>query len=84
MARRKDDIGYVCYLILEDGKTVKPLEEITEEERAKWQEGMTRRLTENMSDYYRRHKAEAIAKGVWETVTAGWPEEYWDARQDTA
>ena len=82
MARVKDDIGFACYLILEDGVTVKPMEEITEEERDKWNEGMTRRLTENMSNYYRRHKAEAVAKGVWEAVTAGWPEGYWEERQE--
>lgn len=57
---RKDDLSFVCYLILEDG-TVVPWEETTEEQRARFRENATKRLTERMSDYYTRHPEEFAA-----------------------
>ena len=54
---RKDDITFVCYLILEDGTTV-PWEETTEEQRARFRENATKRLTAAMSDYYTQHPEE--------------------------
>lgn len=54
---RKDDIEVVGYLILEDGTTV-PWEETTEEQRARFRENATKRLTRTMSDYYSQHPEE--------------------------
>lgn len=54
---RKDDITFVCYLILEDGTTV-PWEETTEAQRQRFRENATKRLTQRMSDYYSQHPEE--------------------------
>ena len=59
MARkpRKDDLSFVCYMILEDGSTV-PFEDLTQEQLQRFRENATRRLTERMSDYYTQHPDE--------------------------
>lgn len=54
---RKDDLTFVCYLILEDGTTV-PWEETTEAQRKRFRENATKRLTQRMSDYYSQHPEE--------------------------
>lgn len=54
---RKDDLTFVCYLILEDGTSV-PWEETTEEQRNRFRENATKRLTQVMSDYYTQHPDE--------------------------
>lgn len=55
-AKRKDDISVVCYLLI-DGQAV-PVEELTEEQRKRWNESASRRLSENMSDYYSQNMGE--------------------------
>lgn len=54
---RKDDLTFVCYLILEDG-TIVPWEETTEEQRQRFRENATKRLTVGMSAYYSQHPEE--------------------------
>ena len=54
--KRKDDITVVCYLLI-DGQAV-PVEELTEEQRQRWSESASRRLSENMSEYYSQHPDE--------------------------
>ena len=56
MAKRTQ-ITYECNLILQDG-TVKPISEITADERELWQRGMTERLSRNLSGYYAEHLKE--------------------------
>ena len=53
--RRK--LNFVCYMILEDGSTV-PFEDLTEEQRRRFRENATQRLSEHMSDYYTQHPEE--------------------------
>lgn len=59
MARkpRKDDLSFVCYMILEDGSTV-PFEDLTAEQRARFRENAAARLSQRMSDYYTQHPDE--------------------------
>lgn len=45
------------FLIMADG-TEKPIEELTNEERANWDRERTERLKRNMTDYYRKHPEE--------------------------
>lgn len=54
--QRKSDLSFVCYLLI-DGQTI-PLDELTDEQRERWQQGMSRRLSENMSFYYSEHPEE--------------------------
>ena len=57
MARRKDDITVVGYLILEDGRII-PWDERTTEQDRRFRENATKRLTQVMSDYYTQHPEE--------------------------
>lgn len=59
MARgpRKDDLSFVCYMILEDGSTV-PWEELTPEQVGRFRERAAERLSAGMSDYYTQHPDE--------------------------
>ena len=56
---RKSDLSFVCYVMI-DGQTI-PVDELTDEQRARWQQGMCSRLSENMSFYYAEHPEEYIA-----------------------
>ena len=56
---RKSDLSFVCYVLI-DGQTI-PVDEMTDEQRERWQQGMSRRLSENMSFYYAEHPEEYIA-----------------------
>ena len=56
---RKSDLSFVCYVLI-DGQTI-PVDELTDEQRERWQQGMSRRLSENMSFYYAEHPEEYIA-----------------------
>lgn len=47
----------VCGFLLQESGPV-PLETLTEEQRASWQERMCQRLSEGMSDYYTQHPGE--------------------------
>lgn len=57
--QRKSDLSFVCYLQI-DGQTI-PVDELSDEQRERWQQGMSRRLSENMSFYYAEHQEEYIA-----------------------
>lgn len=58
---RKSDLSFVCYVLI-DGQTI-PVDELTDEQRQRWQQGMNQRLSENMSFYYSEpeHQEEYIA-----------------------
>lgn len=56
---RKSDLSFVCYVLI-DGQTI-PVDELTDEQRQRWQQGMSQRLSENMSFYYSEHPEEYIA-----------------------
>ena len=56
---KRCSLSYVCYMILEDGSTV-PFEDLTAEQRRRFQENATQRLSERMSDYYTQHPEEWI------------------------
>lgn len=56
----KGKLGYVCYVIMPERGPV-PVENLTPEERAQWQQNMTQRLSENMSAYYTQHPDEYAA-----------------------
>ena len=56
---RKNDLSFVCYVLI-DGQTI-PVDELTDEQRQRWQQGMSQRLSENMSFYYSEHPEEYIA-----------------------
>ena len=45
------------FLVMADG-TEKPIEELTNEERANWDRERTARLKRTMTDYYRKHPEE--------------------------
>lgn len=47
----------VCGFVLQESGPV-PLEALTEEQRASWNERMCQRLSEGMSDYYTQHPDE--------------------------
>ena len=51
------ELGFVCYMILPDGRTV-PFDELTQEQREAFRERAVKRLSERMSDYYTQHPAE--------------------------
>ncbi len=53
MAKRPE-LTAVAYVIMEDGEIV-PFDEMTEEQRTRWQENTCKRLSERMSDYYTQH-----------------------------
>ena len=57
MAGKKKELGFVCYVLM-PGRGPVPVEELTDAERAQWQENMCRRLSETMSDYYTQHPEE--------------------------
>ena len=57
--QRKSDLSFVCYVLI-DGQTI-PVEELTDDQRQRWQQGMSQRLSENMSFYYSEHPEEYIA-----------------------
>ena len=57
--QRKSDLSFVCYVLI-DGQTI-PVDELTDEQRQRWQQGMSQRLSENMSFYYSEHPEEYIA-----------------------
>ena len=59
MARGKP-LGFVCYVNMPDGRTV-PMNDLTESERAQWQQNMRQRLSEDMSAYYTQHPEEYTA-----------------------
>lgn len=59
MARGKP-LGFVCYVIMPDRGPV-PVKELTESERAQWQQNMLQRLSEDMSAYYSQHPEEYAA-----------------------
>lgn len=48
------EITVVCYVLMQDGRTV-PVEELTEEERAEWHRRQLKRLSEDLSAYYTQH-----------------------------
>lgn len=54
---RKDDLSFVCYVILEDGRNV-PFEELTPEEHQRFRENAAKRLSDRMSAYYTQHPEE--------------------------
>ncbi|MBR5342576.1 MAG: hypothetical protein IK149_01620 [Oscillospiraceae bacterium] len=54
---KRRELGFVCYMILEDGNTV-PFEELTEEQRQRFRENAAARLSARMSDYYTQHPTE--------------------------
>lgn len=56
---RKSDLSFVCYVMI-DGQAI-PVDELTDDQRERWQQGMSRRLSENMSFYYAEHPEEYIA-----------------------
>lgn len=56
---RKSDLSFVCYVLI-DGQTI-PADELTDDQRERWQQGMCSRLSENMSFYYSEHTEEYIA-----------------------
>ena len=56
---RKSDLSFVCYVLIDD-QTI-PVEKLTDDQRQRWQQGMSRRLSENMSFYYSEHPEEYIA-----------------------
>ncbi|MBQ9719385.1 MAG: hypothetical protein IJV64_01690 [Oscillospiraceae bacterium] len=53
----KKELGFACYLILEDGRAV-PWDELTPEQLRRFRERATQRLSERMSDYYTQHPEE--------------------------
>lgn len=53
---KRPEITVCGFVLLESGPT--PLEALTEEQRASWQERMRQRLSEGMSDYYTQHPGE--------------------------
>lgn len=57
--QRKSDLSFVCYVLI-DGQTI-PVEELTDDQRQRWQQGMSQRLSDNMSFYYSEHPEEYIA-----------------------
>ena len=57
MAGKRKELTCVSYVIMPDGRTV-PVDELTPEESAQWQENMRRRLSENMSAYFTQHPEE--------------------------
>lgn len=57
--QRKSDLSFVCYVLI-DGQSI-PVDELTDDQRERWQQGMSRRLSENMSFYYSEHQEEYIA-----------------------
>ncbi len=57
---KKRELGFVCYMILEDGSTV-PFEDLTEEQRRRFRENAAQRLSANLSDYYTQHPEELRA-----------------------
>ena len=59
MARGKP-LGFVCYVIMPDRGPV-PVQELTESERAQWQQNMLPRLSEDMSAHYSQHPEEYAA-----------------------
>lgn len=58
MARKK--LGFVCYVIM-PGRGPVPVENLTPEERAQWQQNMCRNLSREMSAYYSQHPEEYAA-----------------------
>ena len=54
---KKEPMGFVCYLLQEDGSAI-PFEELTPEQREAWRERSAARLSEAMSDYYTQHPEE--------------------------
>ena len=56
---RKSDLSFVCYVLI-DGQTI-PVDELSDEQRERWQQGMSQRLSENMSFYYSEHPEEYTA-----------------------
>ena len=56
---RKNDLSFVCYVLI-DGQTI-PVDELTDDQRQRWQQGISQRLSENMSFYYSEHPEEYIA-----------------------
>ncbi len=54
---KKEPMGFVCYLLSEDGTAI-PFEELTPEQKAAWQQAAAARLSETMSDYYTQHPEE--------------------------
>lgn len=56
---RKSDLSFVCYVLI-DGQTI-PVEKLTDDQRQRWQQCMSQRLSENMSFYYSEHPEEYIA-----------------------
>ena len=47
----KDELGFVCYMILEDGSTV-PWEELRPEQVEHFRERAAERLSAGLSDFY--------------------------------
>lgn len=56
MAKRQP-LTVVGFLVMSDGST-KPIEELTAEERERWDRERTERLKRVMTDYYRQHPDE--------------------------
>ena len=57
--QRKCDLSFVCYVLI-DGQTI-PVEKLTDDQRQRWQQCMSQRLSENMSFSYSEHPEEYIA-----------------------
>ena len=55
--KKRKELGFVCYMILEDGSTV-PFEDLTEEQRRRFRENAAEQLSQRMSDYYTQHPEE--------------------------
>ena len=51
------ELGFVCYMILPDGRTV-PWDELTEAQRTAFRERAAQRLSARMSDFYTQHPEE--------------------------
>lgn len=56
-SQKSRELGFVCHMILPDGRTV-PFEELTEEQRTAFRERAAQRLSARMSDYYTQHPEE--------------------------
>lgn len=59
MARGKP-LGYVCYVIMEDGST-KELHSLTGEEMERLRKNTMERLSKTMTEYYMQHPEELAA-----------------------
>lgn len=57
MANKK--LGYVLYVLQEDGEAV-PLDSLSEEQKEELRQNITQRLSENLSGYFTQHPEEYV------------------------